>query len=40
MEIIQLLRTKITLTQAQQIIIIDLNYNFYLSNQAKKNISN
>ncbi len=38
METMRLLRIGITLTQARQIIIIDLNYNAYLSDQAEKRI--
>ena len=38
-ETMHLLKTEITLTQARQIIIINLNYNVYLNNQVEKKIS-
>lgn len=34
-----LMGTEIILTQTRQIIIVDLDYNAYLSNQAEKKIS-
>ncbi len=39
METMRLLGTGITLTQARQMVIIDLNYNACLSNQVEKRIS-